>query len=51
MPKVNLLKPLKEYFGFSVPEIAKHLNETERNIYYYLSEAKKIGKQYRKENS
>ena len=49
-PKFSKAIVLKEYFGFSVPEIAKQLNETERNIYYYLSEAKKIGNQYQKTN-
>ena len=50
-PKFTKAIVLKEYFGFSVPEIAKKLNDSERNIYYYLSEAKKIGKQYRKETT
>ena len=41
---------LKEYYGLSVAEIAQKLNDTERNIYYYLSEAKRIGKQYKRDN-
>ncbi len=30
--------------------IAQKLNDTERNIYYYLDQAKKIGKQYKRDN-
>ncbi len=50
-PKFAKAIVLKEFFGFSVPEIAKKLDDSERNIYYYLIEAKKIGKQYRKETT
>ena len=50
-PKFAKAIVLKEFFGFSVPEIAKKLDDSERNIYYYLTEAKKIGKQYRKETT
>ena len=35
---------LKNYYGLSVSEIAKIMDDTERNVYYYLSEAKRIGK-------
>ena len=35
---------LKNYYGLSVSEIAVILKDTERNVYYYLSEAKRIGK-------
>lgn len=41
---------LKEFYDLSVAEIARRLNTTERNVYFYISEAKKIGKQYREEN-
>ncbi len=41
---------LKECYGLSVNEIAKQLNTTPRNIYFYLSEAKRIGKQWKSEN-
>ena len=40
---------LKEYFGFSVDEIAEKLGTTKRNIYLYIEEAKKIGRKF-KEN-
>lgn len=40
---------LKEYHDLSVDEIAKKLNTTRRNV-YYISEAKRIGKQYKEEN-
>ena len=33
-----------------VADIAQKLHDTERNIYYYLSEAKRIGKQYKRDN-
>ena len=49
-PKISRAIILKEYYGFSVPEIAEKLNETERGVYYLLAEAKRIGKQYRKNN-
>ena len=41
---------LKEYYDLSVAEIAKRLDTTERNVYFYISEAKKIGAEYRKNN-
>lgn len=49
-PKFAQAIVLKEYYGLSVAEIAQKLNDTERNIYYYLSEAKRIGKQYKRDN-
>ena len=49
-PKFAQAIVLKEYFGLSVAEIARKLNDTERNIYYYLDQAKKIGKQYKRDN-
>lgn len=41
---------LKHYYQLSVPEIAERMNTTERNIYYFISEAVKIGKAYKQRN-
>ena len=41
---------MKEYYGLNVDEIAKRLGTTKRNVYFYISEAVKIGKQYKEEN-
>lgn len=41
---------LKEYYDLSVAEIARRLDTTERNVYFYLSEAKRIGAEYKKKN-
>ncbi len=49
-PQISRAIILKEYYGFSVPEIATKLGETERGVYYLLTEAKRIGKQYRRKN-
>lgn len=49
-PKFAQAIVLKEYYGLTVSEIARKLNDTERNIYYYIEQAKKIGRQYRKDN-
>ena len=49
-PKISQAIILKEYYGFRVPEIAAELDETERGVYYLLAEAKRIGKQYRRNN-
>ena len=35
--------------GFSVRETAAALGDTERNVYYYLDEAKRIAREYRRE--
>ena len=40
---------LKELYGFTVPEIADILGISNRNVYFYLSRAKEIGEEYRKE--
>ena len=48
-PKYTMAIVLKEYCGYSVPEIAKKLNDTERNIYFYLNQAKAIGKKYKED--
>ena len=42
---------LKEFYGFSVDEIAEKLGTTKRNVYYYLDEAKKIGREYKEDNA
>ncbi|MBR6028897.1 MAG: sigma-70 region 4 domain-containing protein [Clostridia bacterium] len=49
-PKFAQAIVLKEYYGLSVADIAQKLNDTKRNIYYYLDQAKKIGKQYKRDN-
>ena len=49
-PKFAQAILLKEYYGLSVKEVAAKLHDTERNIYYYLAEAKRIGKQYRRDS-
>lgn len=41
---------MKEYHGMSVEEIARKLHTTKRRVYFYLDEARKIGKQYTEEN-
>ncbi len=49
-PKFTKAIILKEYYHLSVRDIAKELNDSERNVYYYLQEAKRIGKKYKEEN-
>ena len=49
-PKFLAAIVLKEYHDLTVKEIAKIMKDTERNVYYYISEAKRIGKQYKKNN-
>ena len=41
---------MKVYNGLNVDEIAKRLDTTTRNVYFYISEAVRIGKQYKEEN-
>lgn len=41
---------LKEYHHLSVKQIAEQMHETERNVRYFINEAKKVGRQYRQEN-
>ena len=41
---------MKEVYGYTVSEIARKLNVTERQVYYLISQAKDIGKQYAKKN-
>jgi DNA-directed RNA polymerase specialized sigma24 family protein len=45
-PKYTKAIVLKEYFGLSVAEIARELGTTERNVRFYIDEAKRIGRQY-----
>lgn len=49
-PKFAQAIVLKEYYGLSVAEIAEKLDDTPRNIYFYLEQAKKIGRQYKRDN-
>ena len=49
-PKFTKAIVLKELYGMSVAEIAKTMNEFERNVYYFLTEAKKLGKQHKRDN-
>lgn len=49
-PKFAQAIVLKEYYGLSVAEIADRLHDTQRNVYFYLEQAKKIGKQYKRDN-
>ena len=46
-PKYTQAIILKEYYGLSVKEIAKRMDDTERNIRFYMDEAKKTGKKYK----
>lgn len=45
-PKYTKAIVLKEYFGLSVAEIARELGTTERNVRFFIDEAKRIGRQY-----
>ena len=38
---------LHSFYGYGAAEIAKMLDDTPRNIYYYLDEAKKIVREYK----
>ena len=48
-PNIMKAVTLKELYGFTVPEIADILGITNRNVYFYLSRAREIGKEYGKE--
>ena len=41
---------LKEYHNLSVKQIAEQMNETERNVRFYIDEAKKVGRKYKQDN-
>ena len=43
-PKYLRAIVLKEIVGMSVQEIAERMNETARNVYYYIERAKEIGR-------
>ncbi len=49
-PKFAQAIVLKEYYGLSVAEIADRLHDIPRNIYFYIDQAKRIGKQYKRDN-
>ena len=49
-PKFAQAIVLKEYYGLSVADIADRLHDTQRNVCFYLDQAKKIGKQYKRDN-
>jgi hypothetical protein len=44
-PKAGRALLLKEYYGYEVREIAGMMNETERNVYYFVSEGKRIARE------
>ena len=46
-PNIARAIVLKEMQGYEVPEIAQKLGITERQVYYYLQQAKAIGKKYK----
>ena len=48
-PIITQIFEMKECDNYSVEKIAEKLHITERNVYYYLSRAKAIGKKYNKE--
>lgn len=45
-PDIIRVIVLKEVYGYSVTEIAEEVGITERQVYYILNQAKKIGKEY-----
>lgn len=49
-PKFTEAITLKEFYGYSVKEIAEKMHDTERNIYYYIAQAKEIGAAYKERN-
>ncbi len=49
-PIIAQVFEMKERDGYSVSEIADKLHIKPRNVYYYLSRAKAIGKKYNKES-
>ena len=36
---------LREYAGLSVSEVAARMHDTERNVYYYIAQAKRLARQ------
>ncbi len=49
-PKLAQAIVLKAYCGLSMAEIADRLHGTPRNVYFYIDQAKKIGKQCKRDN-
>lgn len=49
-PKFAQAIVMKEYYGLTVAEIADRLKDTPRNIYFYLEQAKAIGKRLKHDN-
>lgn len=49
-PKFTEAITLKEFYGYSVKEIAEIMGDTPRNIYFYIAKAKEIGEQYKLKN-
>ena len=49
-PIITRIFEMNECDNYSVEKIAEKLHITERNVYYYLSRAKAIGKKYNKES-
>lgn len=47
-PKYLRAITLQSYFGLSVAEIAEEMQETPRNIYFYIEQARKIGRAARR---
>lgn len=49
-PKFTEAITLKHFYGYSVKEIAEIMEDTERNVYYYIGKAKEIGGRYKKKH-
>ena len=47
-PDILRVVILKELYGYSASEIANMIGMPERRVYYYIKQAKEIGKEYRK---
>ena len=46
-PKYLRAIVLRDYYGLSVKEVAEEMQETPRNVYFYIDRARKIGRQFR----
>ena len=44
-PKYLRAIVLRDYYGLSVKEVAEEMQETVRNVYFYIDQARKIGRQ------
>ena len=49
-PKYLAAFLLKEQFGLSVAEIAQKMGTTERNVRFFIGEAKRLGRHYKRDN-